>query len=165
MTQLIRKFIVGDTVVLFEAPVGGKGAPQLSLLPRGLKPVKDSEFLPSDVEIRGLPASCKPRRAWALDSLVQLKCREDNYGESFSQGRTMRAGHSTTALEFIGQKIHKKMGPPPLSPLSNTPRGCAASITFSGSATRRFSPAGSACAMREKNRSPSRCSAASRSAA
>jgi alpha-galactosidase len=35
---------------------------------------------------------------------------EDIYGGSFSQGRTMRAGHSTAVLEFIGQKVHKKNG-------------------------------------------------------
>jgi alpha-galactosidase len=51
-----------------------------------------------------------PMRAWALDSLVQLKCMEDIYGGSFSQGRTMRAGRSTGVLEFVSQKVHKKNG-------------------------------------------------------
>jgi hypothetical protein len=49
-------------------------------------------------------------RAWSLDALVQLKCMEDIYGGSFSQGRTMRSGHSTVVLEFIGQKVHKENG-------------------------------------------------------
>lgn len=108
MTKLLSKFTVGDTIVRFDAPANGKGAPQLSLLPKSLAPVKHREFLPPDVEIVGLPAMWQPRRAWALDSLVQLKCMEDIYGGSFSQGRTMRAGHSTGVLEFVGQKVQKK---------------------------------------------------------
>jgi len=110
MTKLLSKFTVGDTIVRFDAPTEGKGAPQLSLHPKSLAPVKHREFLPPDVEIVGLPAMWQPMRAWARDSLVQLKCMEDIYGGSFSQGRTMRAGHSTEALEFIGQKVHKKNG-------------------------------------------------------
>lgn len=110
MTKLLSKFTVGDTIVRFDAPAEGKGTPQLSLHPKSLAPVKHREFLPPDVEIVGLPAIWQPRRAWALDSLVQLKCMEDIYGGSFSQGRTMRAGHSTAVLEFIGQKVQKKNG-------------------------------------------------------
>ena len=110
MTKLLSKFTVGDTIIRFDAPAEGKGAPQLSLHPKSLAPVKHREFLPPDVEIAGLPAMWQPRRAWALDSLVQLKCMEDIYGGSFSQGRTMRSGHSTAVLEFIGQKVHKKNG-------------------------------------------------------
>jgi alpha-galactosidase len=110
MTKLLSKFTVGDTIIRFDAPAEGKGAPQLSLHPKSLAPVKHREFLPPDVEIVGLPAMWQPMRAWALDSLVQLKCMEDIYGGSFSQGRTMRAGHSTAALEFIGQKVQKKNG-------------------------------------------------------
>jgi alpha-galactosidase len=107
MTKLLSKFTVGDTIVRFDAPAEGMGAPQLSLHPKSLAPVKHREFLPPDVEIVGLPAMWQPRRAWALDSLVQLKCMEDIYGGSFSQGRTMRSGHSTAVLEFVGQKIQK----------------------------------------------------------
>ena len=110
MTKLLSKFTVGDTIIRFDAPAEGKGAPQLSLHPESLAPVKHREFLPPDVEIVGLPAMWNPMRAWALDSLVQLKCMEDIYGGSFSQGRTMRAGHSTGVLEFVGQKVHKKNG-------------------------------------------------------
>ncbi len=110
MTKLLSKFTVGDTIIRFDAPAEGKGAPQLSLHPKSLAPVKHREFLPPDVEIVGLPAMWQPMRAWALDSLVQLKCMEDIYGGSFSQGRTMRAGHSTAVLEFIGQKVQKKNG-------------------------------------------------------
>jgi hypothetical protein len=33
MTKILSKFTVGDTVVRFEAPAEGKGAPQLSLHP------------------------------------------------------------------------------------------------------------------------------------
>jgi alpha-galactosidase len=110
MTKLLSKFTVGDTIIRFDAPAEGKGAPQLSLHPKSLAPVKQREFLPPDVEIVGLPAMWQPRPAWVLDSLVQLKCMEDIYGGSFSQGRTMRSGHSTAVLEFIGQKVHKKNG-------------------------------------------------------
>jgi alpha-galactosidase len=110
MTDILSKFTVGDTIVRFDAPADGKGAPQLSLHPKSLAPVKHREFLPPDVEIVGLPAMWQPVPAWSLDSLVQLKCMEDNYGGGFSQGRTMRAGHSTAVLEFIGQKVHKKNG-------------------------------------------------------
>lgn len=110
MTKLLSKFTVGDTIIRFDAPANGKGAPQLSLHPKSLAPVKHREFLPPDVEIVGLPAMWNPMRAWALDSLVQLKCMEDIYGGSFSQGRTMRAGRSTGVLEFVSQKVHKKNG-------------------------------------------------------
>jgi len=110
MTKLLSKFTVGDTIVRFDVPAEGKGAPQLSLHPKSLAPVKHREFLPPDVEIVGLPAMWQPMRAWSLDALVQLKCMEDIYGGSFSQGRTMRAGHSTAVLEFIGQKVQKKNG-------------------------------------------------------
>ena len=110
MTKLLSKFTVGDTVVRFDAPAKGKGAPQLSLHPKSLEPVKHREFLPPDVEIVGLPSMWQPVRAWALDSLVQLKCMGDIYGGSFSQGRTMRSGQSTVVLELIGQKVHKKNG-------------------------------------------------------
>jgi alpha-galactosidase len=110
MTKLLSKFTVGDTIIRFDAPAEGKGAPQLSLHPKSLAPVKHREFLPPDVEIVGLPTMWQPRRAWALDSLVQLKCMEDIYGGSFSQGRTMRSGHSTAVLEFVSQKVQKKNG-------------------------------------------------------
>lgn len=98
MTKLLSKFTVGDTIVRFDAPAEGKGAPQLSLHPKSLAPLKHREFLPPDVEIQGLPAMWQPVRAWALDSLVQLKCMEDINGGFFSQGRTMRSGHSTAVL-------------------------------------------------------------------
>ena len=110
MTKLLSKFTVGDTIIRFDAPAEAKGAPQLSLHPKSLPAVKHREFLPPDVEIIGLPTMWQPRRAWALDSLVQLKCMEDIYGGSFSQGRTMRSGHSTAVLEFVSQKVQKKNG-------------------------------------------------------
>jgi len=110
MTRNLSKFTVGDTVVRFDAPAQGKGAPQLSLQPKSLAPVKHREFLPPDVEIVGLPSCWQPVRAWVPDSLVQLKCMEDRYGGSFSQGRTMRAGPSTAALVYTGQKVRAKDG-------------------------------------------------------
>jgi alpha-galactosidase len=110
MIKLLSKFTVGDTVVRFDVPAKGKGAPQLSLHPKSLAPLKHREFLPLDVEFAGLPAMWLPIPAWSLDSLVQLKCMEDVYGGGFSQGRTIRGGHSTAVLEFIGQKVQKKNG-------------------------------------------------------
>ncbi len=110
MTKILSKFTVGDTIIRFDVPVKGKGAPQLSLHPKSLAPLKHREFLPPDVEIVGLPAIWQPMRAWSLDSMVQLKCQQDVYGGSFSQGRTMRAGSSTAALVFTGQKVLKKNG-------------------------------------------------------
>jgi hypothetical protein len=92
MTKLLSKFTVGDTVVRFDAPAEGKGAPQLSLHPKSLAPVKHRELLPRDVEIAGLPEMWQSIGAWSLDALVQLKCLEDIYGGFFSQGRTMRGG-------------------------------------------------------------------------
>jgi alpha-galactosidase len=108
MTKLFSKFVVEDTVVRFDSCAQGTGAPQLSLHPKGMAPVKHRMFLPSDVEIRGLPAQWQPIPAWALDSLVQLKCMETGPVGSFAQGRTMRAGPSTEGLVFKGQKAIKK---------------------------------------------------------
>ena len=110
MTKRLSQFTVGDTTVRFDAPADGKGAPQLSLQPKSLAPVKHRKFLPPDVEIRGLPARWQPVAAFALDSLVQLKCLGDTYGGAFAQGRTMRAGFSTSELRFTAQNVAKKSG-------------------------------------------------------
>ncbi|TSA29564.1 MAG: alpha-galactosidase [Verrucomicrobiaceae bacterium] len=110
MKKTLSKFTVGDTVVRFDATADGKASPQLSLHPKSLAPVKHREFLPPDVEIAGLPARWQRIPAWSLDSLVQLKCKEDACGGSFSQGRTLRAGSSTAALVFTGQKVVKTRG-------------------------------------------------------
>jgi len=110
MSKLLSKFTVGDTVIRFDSSSEGNSAPQLSIRPKALAPVKHREFLPPDVEIAGLPEHWKPMRAWSMDSLVQLKCMEDIYGACFSQGRSLRAGPSTAVLEFVGQKVHKKNG-------------------------------------------------------
>lgn len=107
ITRNLSLFTVGDTIVRFDAPVGGKGPPQLSLHPKASAPVKHRDVLPPDVEIAGLPSIWLPLPAWAPDSLVQLKCMEDLYGGSFSQGRTMRAGPSTAALVYKGQRVRK----------------------------------------------------------
>jgi alpha-galactosidase len=105
MTKKLSPFTVGDTIVRFDTD--GNGAPQLSLLPKGLAPVKHREFLPDDVEIRGLPAKWLPRRAYSLDSLVHLKLREENPPGSFAQGRTMRRSPSTAGLVFLEQRVLK----------------------------------------------------------
>jgi len=67
MTKLLSKFTVGGRIVRFDAPTKVMGGPQLSLHPMSLAPVKHREFLPPDVEIKGLPAMWQPVRAWALD--------------------------------------------------------------------------------------------------
>ena len=92
MTKLLSKFTVGDTIIRFDAPSEGKGAPQLSLHPKSLSPVKHREYLPPDVEIAGLPAMWQPVRAWALDSLVQLKCMKDIYGGFFPKAAQCAQG-------------------------------------------------------------------------
>ena len=150
MTKLLSKFTVGDTIIRFDAPAEGKGAPQLSLHPKSLAPVKHREFLPPDVEIVGLPAMWQPRPAWALDSLVQLKCMEDIYGGSFSQGRTMRSGHSTAVLEFIGQKVHKKNGGTSVVTTLQHPSGlrCEHQLSWQGNVPVFFQPG--ECAQRRQ---------------
>ena len=59
---------------------------------------------------------------------------EDIYGGSFSQGRTMRSGHSTGVLEFIGQKVHKKNGGTSLITTLKHPSGlrCEHQISWQG---------------------------------
>lgn len=104
MKKSNKTFTVGDTAVKYEYPLEGREAPQLSLVPEALPPVEHRLHLPADVAIKGLPTQWQPIRAGALDSLVQLKCRGDVEAGSFSQGRTMRAGPSTHALEFIDQE-------------------------------------------------------------
>lgn len=106
----LTRFLVGDTYVYYEFPAKGTGAPQLSLRPRGLKAVKPRAHLPPEVEIKGLPQRWQPIQAWALDSLVQLKCRGDLESAGFSLGRTMRGGPSVALLQFIGQEIEKGGG-------------------------------------------------------
>lgn len=101
---------MGDSIVRFDAAAHGQSAPQLSLHPKGLAPVRHREFLPAEVEIRGLPAHWQPKSAWALDPLVHLKCREDDPVGSYAQGRTLRLGPSTAALVYLGQRVVKKDG-------------------------------------------------------
>ena len=109
MSLPLSRFTVGDTIVQFDhAP--GSGPVQLTLRPKDLPPVEHREFLPDDVEIRNLPDQWRPARAWSLDSLVQLKCLEDNQTPGFGQGRTMRANPSITALSFVRQKVSKAAG-------------------------------------------------------
>lgn len=68
----------------------------------------------------------------ASDALVQLKCSEDIYCRSFSQGRTMRTARSTVALEFIGQKVHKENGRTSLVATLKHPSGllCADQLSW-----------------------------------
>ena len=110
ITKLLSRFVVGDTIVRFDVPASGNGAPQLSLHPKGMMPVKHRECLPPDVEICGLPARWQPVPAWAPDPLVHLSFRGDASPASFSQGRTMRLGPSTAALSYVDQKVLKKDG-------------------------------------------------------
>lgn len=111
-TKLLFRRTVGDTVVRYDVPTEGRSAPQLSLHPKSLLPVKHREFLPKVLEIAGLPSRWPPFPAWLPDALVQIKCAEDNCGGggSFAQGRTMRASPSTHALVFVGQKVLTERG-------------------------------------------------------
>jgi len=129
----LSKFRVGDTIVRFDAPAAGRGAPQLSLHPHGLAPVKHRAFLADDVEIAGLPARWRPLAAWAPDALVQLKCLDDACGGGFSQGRTMRSGPSTAALRFTGQKVRAKDGVTTVTTMLRHPAGlrCAHHLSWS----------------------------------
>lgn len=47
------------------------------------------------------------RRAWAVDSLVQLKCAGDPYPLLFCQGRTLRNSASTAGLRFVEQFVER----------------------------------------------------------
>jgi len=85
-TKLLLRRVVGDTVVRYDLPAAGRGAPQLSLHPKALAPVKHRDILPPSVEIAGVPARWQPFPAWQPDSLVQLKCAEDHYGGAFAGG-------------------------------------------------------------------------------
>jgi alpha-galactosidase len=117
----LSQFTVGDTIVRFDKDeIGG---PQLSLLPKGLGPVKHREFLPPDVEIRGLPAKWQRVRAYSLDPLVHLKLREENPPGSFAQGRTMRRSPSTAGLVFLDQKVFKNDGRTSVVTALNHPLG------------------------------------------
>ena len=110
MTKKLSVFRVGDTIVRFDMAANGEGAPQLSIHPKALAPVKHRQFLPPAVEIRGLPSQWQPAAAWAADPLIHLKCLGDIQAAGFAQGRTMRLGPSTFALEFAGQKVRKQNG-------------------------------------------------------
>lgn len=109
MAASLSQFTVGDTLVQFDGDPSG-GPVQLSLRPKALRPVPHREFLPDDVEISGLPKPWRPVRAWNLDSLVQLKLREDASTPAFAQGRTMRASPSAASLKFVRQKVAEKAG-------------------------------------------------------
>ena len=112
MKNKYSTFTVGDTLVRYDFPLEGAGAPQLSLLPKGLAAVPHRAVLPPDVEIKGLPDRWQPVQAFALDSLVQLKCRGDGEAAGFCQGRTMRNGPSTAALEFVSRRWRRGAGRP-----------------------------------------------------
>ena len=110
MSILLSQFTVGDTFVQFDVGAA-RGPVQLSLRPKALEVSDHREFLPEDdVEIRSLPTHWRPVRAWNLDSLIQLKCMEDEHTSGFAQGRTMRASPSTTALRFVRQRVVRKAG-------------------------------------------------------
>lgn len=98
------QFTVGDTTVRFDQ----HGQTQLLLHPASRPPLARREFLPMDVEIRGLPARWFPVKADALDSLIQIHLRGDSPVTGFAQGRTMRAGKSTASLEFVEQTTHRE---------------------------------------------------------
>lgn len=134
MLNSLSRFTVGDTVVRFDAPADGKGAPQLSIHPKVLAPVKHRESLPPEVEISGLPARWKPVAAWSLDPLVHLHCRGDVQAGGASQGRTMRFGPSTAALQFVGQKVIEKNGTTTVRTTLKHPSGlrCEHHLSWSG---------------------------------
>src|SRR6185312_8973344 len=50
-----------------------------------------------DPESKGLPA-------WGIESLLQLKVRDDDAVSGFSQGRTMRNSPTTDRMKFTAQK-------------------------------------------------------------
>ena len=110
MSKPLSQFTVGDTLVRYDHDAA-TGPVQLSLLPKGATAAVHREFLPPDsVEIRGLPAAWKPFRAFTLDSLIQLKLREEDPAATFAQGRTMRGSPSTVNLRFVRQKVMEKNG-------------------------------------------------------
>jgi hypothetical protein len=55
MNIILSKFSVGGTLVRFDCT--GDGTAQLSMRPKNLSVPEHREFLPDDVEIRGLPDS------------------------------------------------------------------------------------------------------------
>jgi alpha-galactosidase len=49
-------------------------------------------------------------RAWQIESLLQVKARDDDQAGAFAQGRTMRNSGTVECMEFTGQEVVRKDG-------------------------------------------------------
>ncbi len=98
------EFVLGDTLVRYQAPANEPHALGLTMLPAKSAPaaVAPREHLDGP-GIQALPARWQPVIAWEVDPLIHVQLRHGAYAGGFSQGRTLRGGPATKGFRLREQ--------------------------------------------------------------
>ncbi|MEO6874835.1 MAG: glycoside hydrolase family 36 protein [Opitutaceae bacterium] len=105
LPKIHREVRCGATTALYvqDRTTGRLG---LWLVPASRRQLTPRRKILSGVEIDGiLDPTGKGLPAWAIESLLQVKVREDDAVAAFAQGRTMRNSPTTERMKFTTQKI------------------------------------------------------------
>lgn len=111
LPKIHREVKFGATTALYVRDPG-TGRLGLWLVPTSRRKdiVKRREFL-SGVEIDGIVgAGQTPPRAWAIESMVQLKAQSDHATPGFAQGRTMRNSPTVDRMKFVELNVTTAKG-------------------------------------------------------
>ena len=102
--KTLSRFTLGDQIVryLIDSESQRVG---LEIIPRSMgdRVVARRELL-DEPALASLPACWLPRRAWNVDSLVQVGLVGVPGPGRFAQGRTLRNGSATESLQFSSQR-------------------------------------------------------------
>ncbi len=109
-TNILAEFVFGDTYV--EYAINRSGVIGLQILPVLLRhKVKSHRInLAGLHEIDMLPVAHRPKYAYRIDSLIQLKCLGDAYSDGMSQGTTLRNSDTVTSLRYESQSVYEHDG-------------------------------------------------------
>lgn len=124
--QAALQISCGNTTVRFDSPSERNCAPQLSLHPKSLVPVKHREFLSPNVEVFGLVAIWHPMR-WCSSSALRISIA-DPFPKDARCGQLARRLLSNS----LARKFTREMGAPALSPRLSILRACSARISSLG---------------------------------
>ena len=105
------EFNLGSITVRYQRPEYDEHTIGLAVVPTALASqiVVPREHLDAPA-ILNLPASWLPVRAWEVDPLVHVHRLDDPAAGAYSQGRTLRGGPSTQALNFVSQCVATATG-------------------------------------------------------